>query len=70
MKLIVKLSDILKERDMTQARLAELTGIRKAAISEIVNNQRQTINRAHLERIADALGIEDVSELLTLADRE
>jgi len=65
-QLIVKLGDILKERNMTQIELKELTDLRPAAISEIVNNQRRSINRDHLERIADALDITDINELIEL----
>lgn len=68
MKLYVKLTEILKERNMTQKELAELTEIRPAAISELANNQRRSINREHIERIAEALGIKDISELITLRD--
>ena len=68
MKLYVRLAEILKERNMTQIELKELTGIRAAAISELANNQRRSINRDHLERIANALDITEISELITLKD--
>lgn len=64
MELRIKLSDILKERDMTQKELAEATGIRTAAISEICSNQRRTINRTHLTRIAETLGIREAGDLI------
>ena len=63
MRLIIRLSDILKQRGMTQKQLSELTGIRPAAISEICNNQRTSINRDHLEKIAECLEIQDVREM-------
>lgn len=66
MELVILVSERLAERNMTQKQLAELTGLRPAAISEICNNQRTTINRAHLTKIADALGIEDIRELIEL----
>lgn len=69
-QLVVRLGDILKERDMTQKELKELTGLRPAAISEIVNNQRRSINRDHLERIADALEIDNIAEMIELRNIE
>lgn len=66
MKLRVKLDEVLKDRNMSQKELAELTGIRPAAISELYNNQRKSINREHIEKIAAALDISDISELITL----
>lgn len=66
MHLKVRLSDLLKERGMTQKQLSELTGIRPAAISEICNNQRTSINREHIEKIADCLDIQDIRDLIRL----
>jgi putative transcriptional regulator len=68
MKLRVKLDEVLKDRNMSQKELAELTGIRPAAISELYNNQRKSINREHIEKIAAALNISDISELITIVD--
>ena len=66
MEIVVLVNERLKERGWTQKQLAEATGIRPAAISEICNNQRTTINREHLTKIADALGITDIRELIQL----
>lgn len=68
MDLVILVSERLKENGITQKELAKATGIRAAAISEICNNQRTTINRVHLTKIADFLGISDINELLTLVD--
>jgi putative transcriptional regulator len=67
-KLRIKLDEVLKDRNMSQKELAKLTGIRPAAISELYNNQRKSINREHIEKIAAALNISDISELITIVD--
>jgi putative transcriptional regulator len=64
MILKTKLKEILKEREMTQSKLAELTGLRPNAISEITKNTRDSINREHIGKIAKALNIEDPNEIL------
>ncbi len=64
MELRIKLKEILSIRDMTQKQLAELTGLRANAISEMVNNQRQTINKQHLAKVCEVLDIKDVDEIL------
>ena len=64
--LYVKLAEILDERNITRTALAEMTGLRPNVVSEICNNQRTTINREHLARVAKALEITDVSQLLEL----
>lgn len=60
----IKLKEIMEERELTQLKVSEMTGIRQAAISEIANNRRDTINKAHLETICKALEITDFNEIL------
>lgn len=60
----VKLKEVMDERGLTQAKLSEMTGIRQAAISEIANNRRDTINKGHLETICKALDIKDFNDIL------
>lgn len=62
----VKLGDILINRGISQRRLAEITSIRPNAISEIVNNQRSTINREQLATICKALEITDMNEMFEI----
>lgn len=40
--------------------------MRQASISELSNNMRKSINREHLAKIADALEIDDISQLLVI----
>ncbi|WP_423410238.1 helix-turn-helix domain-containing protein [Heyndrickxia sp. MSNUG] len=65
-RILITLDKVLAEKNKTQKELAEITGIRPAAISELYNNQRKSINKEHLEKIADALGIEDIRELIAI----
>jgi transcriptional regulator with XRE-family HTH domain len=62
----LRLDIALKKRGMTQKELAELTGIRPAAISQITRGFVDRLNLDHIARIANALGIEDIRELITL----
>ncbi|MGE7828943.1 helix-turn-helix domain-containing protein [Paenibacillus sp. NPDC093718] len=64
MKLYIRLQDVLDERGLKQKDLAEITGIRLGTISEICNNRRSTINREHLEIIAEKLEIKEVDQLI------
>jgi putative transcriptional regulator len=58
-----KLGEVLKERGMKMQELSDLTGIRVATISELVNMKRSTINVPHILVIAQVLRITDVSKL-------
>ncbi|WP_096187950.1 helix-turn-helix domain-containing protein [Evansella halocellulosilytica] len=70
----IKLDELLKKHGKTQKDLHQLTGgreeggIRTAAISELCNNQRTSINKDHLEKIATVLNITDISELIEIID--
>ncbi|MGR5980186.1 helix-turn-helix domain-containing protein [Bacillus cereus] len=40
--------------------------MRPAAISELYNNQRKSLNREHIDKIVTALNITDINELITI----
>jgi putative transcriptional regulator len=63
MILKVRLDEILKERNMTQKKLAEISGLRENTISEITKNIRESVNRKHIGKIANALEIKEINEL-------
>ncbi|AIQ13650.1 helix-turn-helix domain-containing protein [Paenibacillus durus] len=65
-KIRVKLDEVLQSRGITQTELMKMSGVRQASISELTNNMRTGINREHLAKIADALEIDDISELITI----
>lgn len=64
--IVIKVQELLDERGWSQKHLAELTGLRRAAISEICNNLRTSINREHLEKIAEAMNLTDINQLIEL----
>ncbi|WP_342437832.1 helix-turn-helix transcriptional regulator [Paenibacillus sp. FSL L8-0436] len=65
-KVRVKVDEIIRARGITQTELAAKAGLRQASISELSNNMRNSINREHLAKIADALEIDDITELLVI----
>ncbi len=65
-KVRVKVDEIIRARGITQTELAAKAGLRQASISELSNNMRNSINREHLAKIADALDIDDITELLVI----
>lgn len=64
----VALDSVLKKAGKTQKELAEMTGIRPAAISELYNNQRKSLNREHIDKIITSLNITDINELITIVN--
>ncbi len=51
---------------MTQKKLAEISGIRESTISDIVRGARTVINFEHLGKIATALEIDDIGQIIVL----
>lgn len=51
----IQLRALLERRNMTQAELAKLTGIRPSTICDLCNNNAAFIKIEHLERILIAL---------------
>lgn len=62
----LKVKELLEMKDMTQKKLAELSGIRESTISDIVRGSRTVINFEHLAKIAEALDIQDIHEIIEL----
>lgn len=66
----LKIADVLKEKGITQTELSKKAGIRQAAISELTRTDRQRVNLIHLEKIAEALDIDDITELLVIENKK
>ena len=64
-KINIRIKDVIDKRGITQAALAEMSGVRQSAISEMSRNIREQVSLRHLEKIAEALDIKDMNELLS-----
>lgn len=60
----IKIKDVLESRKMTQKELSQLSGVREATISDIVRGTRTVINFEHLSKIAEALKVTDIREIM------
>ena len=71
MKVIkIRLKQALKDRSLTQKQLEALSGVSQARISKLCRDDRQEVNLLMLSKIADAMNITDISELLDFVDVE
>jgi len=69
-KVIVKIKNLLEIHDISLRELSRLSDIRHAAVSELSNQKRENINFRHIEKIAEALDIDDIREIIGLEDSE
>ncbi|MGE5371733.1 MAG: helix-turn-helix domain-containing protein [Solirubrobacterales bacterium] len=67
-KVVVRIKNLTKAKGISLRELSRLTDIRHAALSELSNQKRQNINFAHIEKIADTLGVDDIREIIDLVD--
>ena len=54
---------------MSLRELARLSGIEPSNLSNLANGKRQKIYLEHIERIADALEIDDISRIIKLTKK-
>lgn len=65
---IVKIKELLNKYDISLRELSRLTDIRHATLSELSNQKRENINFKHIEKIAEALQIDDIREIIDFTD--
>lgn len=67
-KIKIKLKDLLISRNMTQSQLAELADVRPNAISNLCRGYVDRLSIEHLEKICEALQLNDINELIQLEE--
>jgi putative transcriptional regulator len=60
----LKLKEILENKGILQKEIAQMTGLREATISELINDTRSAYNKKHLLIIMEVLKISDLNEIL------
>lgn len=67
-KVRINVDRLLNRYDLTQKELSELSGVRQASISQLSRGFVSRISIEHIERIANALKIDDISEIISIGD--
>lgn len=65
-EIVIKLDDLLKERNITQKDLAMMTGMRVGTISEIANGKGISFNKVQILAIMVALRLTSFSQLFEI----
>ncbi|MGM0214554.1 helix-turn-helix domain-containing protein [Enterococcus sp. AZ109] len=66
----IKIHNLLDEHGISLSELSRLSDIEVARLSELANGKRQRIQINHLIRIAEALDIDDIGEIIQLKNIE
>lgn len=64
----LKIKTLCSSLGISQKDLSELSGVRQSAISEMSRNMRTTVNLEAISKIAEALNIKDIRELIDLEE--
>jgi len=62
---ILHLKQRMDERGLTRMQLSEMSGVRQATISQLTRGNVERLHIPTMEKIAWALGITDITQLLT-----
>lgn len=62
----IRLKELLEEKNMTAGELAKKAGYRKVQIQSICDNDKKSVNKECLEKIAEVLKIRDIRKLIEL----
>lgn len=68
--LILKIEEIMKEKNLNTRKLSEMTGIRWNTVDDMVKNKSKQWSPENLEKIMDALEIKNISELIERVNEE
>lgn len=69
-KIEINIKQLIAKHNVSLRELARLSDINHATLSNLANGRRKNIHFAHIERIADALNISDIREIINLNETE
>lgn len=65
-RFVSRIDEALQKRDLNQAKLATLSGLRPNTISQMVNGSRLALTKSHIAAIMIALRITDIREIIDI----
>lgn len=65
-RIVIHLKKRMAEQGLTQMQLHEMSGVRQATISQLSRGHVERLHIPAIEKIAHAMGINDISQLITL----
>ncbi|MGP4038799.1 helix-turn-helix domain-containing protein [Gracilibacillus sp. D59] len=67
-KVEITVNELLHQHNLSLNQLHLMTGVRRATLSELANGKRQRIQLEHIEKIANALDINDINKIITIKE--
>jgi len=66
----IKINELIREHDISLREMSRLADIDISALSTLSRGQRKRIDLGHLQRIAEALDINDMNKILAIINIE
>ncbi|MBC2368398.1 helix-turn-helix transcriptional regulator [Listeria booriae] len=62
----INLKELVASRNISLRELARLSDIEPSIINKLANNKHERISLRHIERIADALEVDDIRNIISI----
>lgn len=69
-KIKINIDELLKEKNLSLRGLSLMTDITHSSLSKLKNHKRKYIYFEHLEKIADALDIDDMNKIIQFVHKK
>lgn len=69
-RIIVTLDKHLKTKNIMQKEFAEMSRLREATVSQLINNKYDRIQLSNLLKVMETLDINDFNEILSIEDTQ
>src|SRR5699024_3563050 len=66
----IKINDLIRKEDISLRKLGRLADIDISSLSKLSRGERKRVDLGHLKRIAEALDINDMNEILSIVNVE
>lgn len=69
-RIVVHIQELIEQEDISLRELGRQADIQISALSPLANGKKQRVDLGHLKRIAEALDINDMNEIISIEDEE
>lgn len=69
-RIVVHIQELIEKEDISLRELGRQADIQISALSPLANGKKQRVDLGHLKRIAEALDINDMNEIISIVDEE
>ncbi|AOF48369.1 putative Xre family DNA-binding protein [Tetragenococcus halophilus subsp. halophilus] len=69
-KIVIHINELIEQENISLRELGRQADVQISALSPLASGKKQRIDLGHLKRIAEALDINDMNEIISIEDDE